>query len=116
MGGLLVEAVISFGHLTDWREARRQARLADPHALPAITEFVDPLADGLVAASRILLGAGTGWILHTEVMGAAAAGASAPALLRQLASGRTLQESISGDPPREHLRSTIGAIHSPACP
>lgn len=99
LGGLLVEVVISFGHLTDWREARRRARLAGRRRLPAITKFIDPLADGLVAASRILLGAGTGLILHNQVVGAAAAiaaGASAPALLRQFASARTLQEAISG--------------------
>lgn len=99
LGGLLIEAVTTFGHLIDWREARRRARVAGRRKLPTITRFVDPIADILVAGSRVLLGAAVGWALHSQVTGvgaAIAAGASAPALLRQLATSHRIRDTIAG--------------------
>ncbi|MEU6405231.1 hypothetical protein [Streptomyces sp. NPDC046985] len=98
VGGFLVELIVSFGHLTDWQSARRRARLAGRRQMPALTKYVDPVADPLVAASRVILGAGGGFVFHAQVTGAAAAitvGACAPALLRQMSSARTVQHMLS---------------------
>jgi hypothetical protein len=99
IGGSMVEIVTIFGHLTDWQVERRQVKRAGRRRMPHITRYVDPLADSLVAVSRILLGAGAGWALHSQVIGAfaaIAAGASAPALLRQFSTVRSVQQLISG--------------------
>lgn len=99
VGGSLVELIVTFGHLTDWQSARRRARLTGRRRLPAITKYVDPVADPLVAVSRVILGAGGGFVFHTQVTGAAAAitvGACAPALLRQFSAARSVQQILSG--------------------
>ncbi|MFE6056460.1 hypothetical protein ACFQ6N_37425, partial [Kitasatospora sp. NPDC056446] len=56
----------------------------------------------ILTVSRLLLGALAGWLLHSEITGlyaAVAAGASAPALLRQVGSLRTVQEVVQGVSP-----------------
>lgn len=101
VGGGLVEIVVVFGCLVDWQEARRRVRRARRRRrTPALTEYMDPVADSLVAATRIFLGGLAGWVFHSQVTGAAAAvavGAAAPALLRQLATARTLRAVVAGD-------------------
>ncbi|WP_143676925.1 hypothetical protein [Kitasatospora sp. GP30] len=95
----MVEIVTVFGHLTDWQIERRQVRRVGRRRMPHITRYVDPLADSLVALSRILLGASAGFVLHSQVTGAfaaIAAGASAPALLRQFSTSKSVQQLLSG--------------------
>ncbi|MER5782526.1 hypothetical protein ABT104_12485 [Streptomyces mobaraensis] len=85
-GGLIVEAVVTFGRLHLWQQARHAAR-ATHRPLPPVGAFVDPLADALAALFRVVLGGAAGWLLHGEVSGvfaAVAAGASAPAVLAQM--------------------------------
>ncbi|WP_236654770.1 hypothetical protein [Streptacidiphilus anmyonensis] len=99
VGGALIEALVFNGRVLTWQAARRQAREAKRRKLPPLRAYVDPAADAAAALSRLLLGALVGWLLHTQVTGlyaAVAAGASAPALLRQLGSLRTVQEVIQG--------------------
>jgi hypothetical protein len=87
-GGAVVEAISAWENLTTWQKDRHHAR-TDPHRpLPKLTAgYFDPLADTLVALTRLILGAAAGVLLHMQVTGAVAAiavGAAAPALLRQL--------------------------------
>lgn len=85
-GGLVAEAVITYGRLSAWQQARHSARAA-AEPPPRIGAFVDPLADSLIALLRVGLGCAAGWLLHTEVNGMYAAvtvGASAPVLLAQI--------------------------------
>lgn len=90
-GGLIVEAVTTFGRLNDWQQARHAARTAG-NQLPRIDRFIDPLADSLAALFRVALGSVAAWLLHDEVTGVYAAvtvGASAPALLAQVGRATT---------------------------
>ena len=95
-GGLIAEAVVTFGRLHAWQQARHAARaVADP--LPRIDAFVDPPADSLAALFRVVLGGAAGWLLHAEVTGvyaAVAVGASAPALLAQVGRATTVTEAL----------------------
>ncbi|RAJ29653.1 hypothetical protein K353_06608 [Kitasatospora sp. SolWspMP-SS2h] len=99
-GGLIAEAVVTFGRLRAWQQARHVARAAG-EALPPLGVFLDPPADGLAALFRILLGGMAGWLLHTEVSGtyaAVAVGASAPALLAQLGRSATADHALRQAP------------------
>jgi len=89
-GGAIAEAADRWGDLADWQRARHAARL-NQEALPALTKYIDPVADALVALSRLAMGAFVGWLLHGEVSGVSAAiavGATAPALLAQVGAAR----------------------------
>ncbi|WP_406141666.1 hypothetical protein [Streptomyces sp. NBC_01089] len=100
-GGLIVEAVVTYGRLRTWQQARHAARVAGDQ-LPRIGKFVDPSADSLAALFRVMLGAAAGWMLHAEITGVYAAvtvGASAPALLAQLGRGTTPTDALRGEPP-----------------
>ncbi len=99
-GGLIVEAVVTFGRLRDWQQARHAAR-ATAGQLPPIGKFVDPLADSLAALFRVVLGCAAAWLLHGEVTGEYAAvtvGASAPALLAQVGRATTTAEALRDRP------------------
>ncbi|MCE3030119.1 hypothetical protein [Streptomyces sp. CMSTAAHL-2] len=99
-GGLIVEAVVTFGRLRAWQHARHTARSA-VRRLPRIEEFIDPLADSLAALFRLALGGAAAWLLHDEITGVYAAvtvGASAPALLAQLGRATTAAEALQGGP------------------
>jgi hypothetical protein len=105
-GGLIVEAVVTFGRFHAWQQARHAARMAaDP--LPRMGAFVDLLADSLSALLRVVLGGTAGWLLHAEVSGVYAAvivGASAPALLAQVGRAASTADALRGgsaepDPP-----------------
>ena len=107
-GGLIVEAVVTFGRLHDWQQARHAARAA-AGPLPRIGAFVDPLADSLAALFRVVLGATAAWLLHEEVTGLYAAvtvGASAPAVLAQIGKATTPADALrpgpSGPGPASH--------------
>lgn len=102
LGGLVVEIVVFYGRIAAWQAARHRAlsRNKPREELPRLDEYVDPASDALAALTRLSLGAGAGWIFSPQLTGALAAvavGASAPALLRQLGSARTLQAVIGGD-------------------
>jgi hypothetical protein len=93
-----------YGYIIDWQAARRDAlrNLAD-ESLPRLRVFIDLPADGLVAVTRLALGALAGWLFHSQLVGSEAAiavGASAPALLRPLSSARTVREAIQSDESR----------------
>jgi hypothetical protein len=99
-GGLIVEAVVTYGRLNAWQQARHTARAAAV-ALPPIGTFIDPLADSLAALFRVVLGGAAGWLLHGEVSGmfaAVAVGASAPALLAQIGRSATVADAIQAGP------------------
>lgn len=99
-GGLIIEAVVTFGRLHAWQQARHAARtVGDP--LPGIGAFVDPLADPLSALLRVVLGGTAGWLLHAEVSGVYAAvtvGASAPALLAQVGRATSTTAVLRAEP------------------
>jgi hypothetical protein len=99
-GGLIVEAVVTFGRLHAWQQARHAARAA-AGTLPRIDAFVDPPADALAALFRVVLGGAAGWLLHAEITGVYAAvtvGASAPALLAQVGRATTSADALRGGP------------------
>jgi hypothetical protein len=90
-GGAIVEAVAVWGHLAAWQKARHQARLRG-RRLPELTRYVDPAADTLVAATRLLMGGCAALLLQAEISGyvsAIAVGAAAPALLAQIGAARS---------------------------
>ena len=89
-GGAIAEAVDRWADLADWQRARHAAR-QNQEALPTLTKYIDPVADGLVALTRLIMGAVVGWLFHSEVSGVSAAiavGAAAPALLAQVGAAR----------------------------
>ncbi|MFF7994784.1 hypothetical protein ACFZDG_34060 [Kitasatospora xanthocidica] len=99
-GGLIAEAVVTFGRVRAWQQARHAQR-AVAGDIPAIGAFIDPPADGLAALFRVLLGGMAGWLLHSEVTGvyaAVAVGASAPALLAQLGRSTTADGTLQKAP------------------
>jgi hypothetical protein len=90
VGGGIAEAVNLWGNLIAWQQARHAARQRQ-RTLPAITKYIDPLADTLVALTRVAMGVGAGLLFHGQVTGVTAAiavGAAAPALLAQIGAGR----------------------------
>jgi hypothetical protein len=92
IGGLIVEAVVFWGRLHAWQEARHQT-LATDKPKPTLREFVDPGPDLAVAATRALLGCVMGALLHSQLTGifaAVAVGAAAPSLLTQISSRTNL--------------------------
>lgn len=89
-GGAIAEAVDRWADLTDWQRARHAARLGQKTP-PPLVNYIDPVADGLVALTRLVMGALVGWLFHSEVSGVSAAiavGATAPALLAQVGAAR----------------------------
>lgn len=97
VGGALVEVVNLYGRMTGWQSARHAARTHGKDELPGLSAYVDVPADSLVALTRLVLGAAAGLVFHTQISGAAAAvaaGAAAPALLRQVGSSRSIAELV----------------------
>ncbi|WP_051833427.1 hypothetical protein [Streptomyces sp. NRRL S-646] len=104
LGGLVVEIVVFYGRIAAWQTARHRALAKNRRRdrLPRLDKYIDPPSDALAALTRLSLGAGAGWIFHPQLTGAlatVAVGASAPALLRQLGSARTLQAVLGGSGP-----------------
>lgn len=98
-GGLIVELINLWGNLISWQSARHAAREKSVQPLPSIKKYIDVLADTLVALTRVALGAGAGWVFHDQVTGTTAAiavGASAPAVLAQLATARSFRQLVQG--------------------
>jgi hypothetical protein len=99
VGGLIVELMSMWGYLTVWQAARRDYLEKDKYPLPKLTQYLDPPADGLVALTRLLMGAGAGALLHVQVSGpiaAIAVGATAPALFKQIGKQRPPLEPADG--------------------
>ncbi|MEU7000518.1 hypothetical protein [Nonomuraea sp. NPDC046570] len=97
-GGLVVEVITLWGHLTSWQRARHIARVGRKRVLPSLSQYIDPQADTLVAVTRLLLGAAAGVLMHDQIdgpMAAIAVGAAGPALLRHLGSGRTVHDALA---------------------
>jgi hypothetical protein len=104
LGGFVVEIVVFYGRIAAWQTARHRALAKNRRRdhLPRLDKYVDPPSDALAALTRLSLGAGAGWIFAPQLTGAlatVAVGASAPALLRQLGSARTLQAVLGAGRP-----------------
>ena len=98
-GGSLVEAVVFYGRIAAWQAARHMSMERNESRLPPLRRYVDPPADLAAASTRLLLGAGAGWLFHMQITGiyaAIAVGASAPALLRQLGSSAVVRDAVEG--------------------
>jgi hypothetical protein len=105
MGGLVVEIVVFYGRIAAWQAARHRALARNKRRkqLPRLGKYVDPVSDTLAALTRVSLGAGAGWLFAPQLTGAlatVAVGASAPALLRQFGSARSLQAAMAGSLPQ----------------
>lgn len=108
-GGALVEVVNLSARMMEWRDARYAARMTTGE-LPKLGKHLDPLADGLVALTRLGLGVLAGLIFHGQITGAEAAvavGATAPALLRQFGASRT-HDVLEGKVPRPRVLVPAG--------
>jgi hypothetical protein len=119
VGGALIEALVFNGRLLAWQAARQRARAAKRRKLPALRAYIDPPADLAAGVSRLLLGALAGWLLHPEITGlyaAVAAGASAPALIRQLGSFRSIQDIVQGGPAEPGERNPQAPAPVPPIP
>lgn len=95
LGGLVVEILVFYRRIATWQAARHHALARNKRRkqLPRFGKYVDPPSDALAALTRLSLGAGAGWIFSPQLTGAlatVAVGASAPALLRQLGTARSL--------------------------
>ncbi|MFG2915862.1 hypothetical protein ACGF0D_23630 [Kitasatospora sp. NPDC048298] len=100
VGGALVELLVANGRLLAWQADRHRARSEKRRRMPRLRTYIDPTADIAAGASRLALGALSGWLLHSEISGlfaAVAAGASAPAMLRQIGSFTSVQGLIRGE-------------------
>ncbi|WP_054812533.1 hypothetical protein [Nocardia arizonensis] len=94
-GGLVVEAVAFLSNLTEYRQARMEARATRENVLPHWNRFFDPLADSAAAGTRLLLGAVAAGLFHgqvTTLMAAVAVGAAAPALFGQIGAAKSVRE------------------------
>jgi hypothetical protein len=103
-GGAIVQGISLWGDVISWQRARRIALAGGLSSLPSLAKYVDPPADGLVALTRLILGALAALLFHAQVTGSVAiiaVGASAPALLRQLGTARSV---VALDP-----RQRVGA-------
>jgi hypothetical protein len=108
VGGAIVQLTALWGSVTVWQKARHDLLMDGIRPLPSLTSYIDPLADTLVALTRLCMGALAGLMFHDQITGVTAAiavGASGPALLAQFGAGR-----ISGS-----FRGGVGdtAIYAP---
>ncbi|MGP3757432.1 hypothetical protein B046DRAFT_06112 [Streptomyces sp. LamerLS-316] len=118
-GGLVVEAVVTFGRLHAWQQARHVSRVAGD-VLPKLGAYIDPPADSLAALFRVVLGCAAGWLLHGELGGmlaAVAVGASAPAVLAQMGSATTVAEALQlGPAPGTAAEAAVAVVPASAAP
>jgi hypothetical protein len=115
VGGSVTEAVIMWGRLHAWQQARHAAT-AKGAARPPVTRFIDVGPDSAVAVTRVVLGCLAGWLLHGQVAGMYAAltvGASAPALLASLGKATTPAALLQQEPVNETGRRTEPALSAP---
>lgn len=90
-GGAIVQLIALWGSMTVWQKARHDLLMDGIRPLPSLTSYIDPLADTLVALTRLCMGALAGLMFQDQITGVTAAiavGASGPALLAQFGAGR----------------------------
>jgi hypothetical protein len=83
-GAAIVAALSLWASVNAWAQGRGDARKSVPVRVPVLRDYVDVPAFTLVTLTRLVLGAGAGLVLHSEVTGFTAmiaVGASAPVLL-----------------------------------
>jgi hypothetical protein len=100
-GGAIVQLIALWGSMTTWQKARHDLLMDSMRPLPALTSYIDPLADTLVALTRLCMGALAGLMFHDQITGITAAiavGASGPALLAQFGAGRISSSSYAEEP------------------
>lgn len=98
-GGAIVEAVVFYGRISTWQAMRHRVLAKGKGRLPPLRRYIDLPSDLLAAVTRLLLGAGAGWLFHSQITGvyaAVAVGASAPALLRQLGAAKSVRGAVEG--------------------
>ena len=91
VGGAIVQLMALWGSVTVWQKARHDLLMDGIRPLPSLTSYIDPLADTLVALTRLCMGALAGLMFYDQITGVTAAiavGASGPALLAQFGAGR----------------------------
>jgi hypothetical protein len=96
-GGLLVEVINFFGRAIGWQAVRRRALEAGERTLPSLKRHIDLPADGLVALTRLAIGASAALAFQAQIVGPGAAigvGAAGPAILAQLGRIRSVQEAV----------------------
>ncbi|CCH33263.1 hypothetical protein ABZ816_18940 [Actinosynnema sp. NPDC047251] len=96
-GGALVEAITIFAQVEAWQEARRRKRSRGRGKLPTFATFVDLPARLAAGITRLVLGGVAGAVFHDQLAGIAAAiavGASAPAVLHQLAAFQSARQAV----------------------
>ncbi|MEV0618713.1 hypothetical protein AB0I81_35705 [Nonomuraea sp. NPDC050404] len=102
VGGAIIEILYVWSSLTAWQQARRKVRQKKRGKMPRLSEYLDPVADSLVAVTRLALGAAACLLFKDQITGSMAAiavGASAPALLRQVGTLRSLRGMPAAEPP-----------------
>lgn len=99
VGGAIVEVVVFYGRVSAWQAKRHRVLAKGKGRLPPLRRYIDLPSDLLAAATRLLLGAAAGWLFHSQITGvyaAVAVGASAPALLRQVGTAKSVRGLVEG--------------------
>ena len=105
VGGVIVQLIVLWGSMTVWQKARHDFLMDGMRPLPSLTSYVDPLADTLVALTRLCMGALAGLLFHDQITGVTAAiavGAAGQALLAQFGAGR-ISSSFHAEEPAIRL-------------
>jgi hypothetical protein len=100
-GGAIVQLIALWGSMTTWQKARHDLLMDGKRPLPSLTRYIDPLADTLVALTRLCMGALAGLMFHDQITGITAAiavGASGPALLAQFGARRISSSFYTEEP------------------
>lgn len=100
-GGAIVQLIALWGSMTTWQKTRHDLLMDGIRPLPSLTSYIDPLADTLVALTRLCMGALAGLMFHDQITGITAAiavGASGPALLAQFGAGRISSSFYTEEP------------------
>src|ERR1700753_2506362 len=109
-GGAIVSIVAFCSDVFGWQHARRTAHLRREQELPALSRYIDPWPDVVSLLTRVALGVIAGLLFRSQVTTTTAAialGASAPSLLSQLGTARTIKvpaEEISAPSKSPSLR------------
>ncbi len=100
-GGAIVQLIALWSSMTTWQKARHDLLMDGIRPLPSLTSYIDPLADTLVALTRLCMGALAGLMFHDQITGITAAiavGAAGPALLAQFGAGRISSSFYTEEP------------------
>ena len=69
VGGVIVQLIVLWGSMTVWQKARHDLLMDGIRPLPSLTSYIDPLADTLVALTRLCMGALAGLLFHDQING-----------------------------------------------